>query len=340
MIMIGTLGRLEPVPLRQVWPHEAIDFTPWLAEPDNLSLLADTLNLDELQVQGTEVPVGNFSIDILARDVEGHVVVIENQFGPTDHSHLGQILTYVAGQEGRATVVWIAEVIREEHRAAIDWLNASTIEGFDFFAVEIEALRIGTSPPAPRFSVVAKPNDWSRGVVRASRQAAGSQLDDRARAYISYWSGFAAYLQERKSSFRITTPPRDYWYNFGIGRSGFALSVSAGFRDRRLAVELYINHRAAKRAFDLLEADRTSIEAEFGEPLDWQRMNDKKASRIAVYRTDLDPRDENQRPAQYEWLLDHSRRFSQVFGNRIRALPLDEPIEDGIAASSAEAADG
>src|SRR6516165_3986110 len=130
--MTQVLGRLETVPLRQLWPHEANDFTPWLAEPDNLSLLADTLNLDELQVQGTEVPVGNFSIDILALDVEGHVVVIENQFGPTDHTHLGQILTYVAGQEGHATVVWIAEVIREEHRAAIDWLNASTIEGFDF----------------------------------------------------------------------------------------------------------------------------------------------------------------------------------------------------------------
>jgi hypothetical protein len=217
------LGRLVPVPLRQIWPREANDFTPWLADPDNLSLLADTLNLDELQVQGTEVPVGNFFIDILARDVEGHVVVIENQFGPTDHTHLGQILTYVAGQEGRATVVWIAEVIREEHRAAIDWLNASTIAGFDFFAVEIEALRIGTSAPARRFNVVAKPNDWSRGVVRASREA---QLDDRARAYISYWSGFAAYLRDQKSSFRITTPPPRHWYNFGIGRSGFELAVA------------------------------------------------------------------------------------------------------------------
>src|SRR6516162_11307593 len=174
------LGRLVSVPLREVWAHESNDFTTWLADTENLSLLADTLNLGPLQLQGTEVPVGNFFIDILARDVDDRMVVIENQFGPTDHTHLGQILTYVAGQEGHATVVWIAEVIREEHRAAIDWLNASTIEGFDFFAVEIQTLRIGTSAPAPRFNVVAKPNDWSRGVIRASRGAAGSQLDDRA----------------------------------------------------------------------------------------------------------------------------------------------------------------
>jgi len=218
-----TLSRLVSVPLREVWAHESNDFTPWLADEENLSLLADTLNLGPLQLQGTEVAVGNFFIDILARDIGGAVVVIENQFGPTDHTHLGQILTYIAGQDGRATIIWIAETFREEHRAAIDWLNASTIAGFDFFAVEIEALRIGTSAPARRFNVVAKPNDWSRGVVRASREA---QLDDRARAYISYWSGFAAYLRDQKSSFRITTPPPRHWYNFGIGRSGFELAVA------------------------------------------------------------------------------------------------------------------
>src|SRR4029077_16843290 len=104
--------------------------------------------LGELQLQGTEVAVGNFSVDILARDIEGQIVVIENQFGPTDHTHLGQIMTYLAGQDARTTVIWIAETIREEHRAAIDWLNASTIESFSFFAVEVEALRIDDSSGA------------------------------------------------------------------------------------------------------------------------------------------------------------------------------------------------
>src|SRR5438045_9272707 len=109
------LGRVASVALRQVWPHEANDFTPWLAEAENLSLLAETLRLGDLQVQGIEVPVGNFFIDLLARDIEGRIVVIENQFGPTDHTHLGQIMTYLAGRDGQTKVVWIAESIREEH---------------------------------------------------------------------------------------------------------------------------------------------------------------------------------------------------------------------------------
>ncbi len=338
--MPPALGRLVSVPLREVWTHEAKDFTPWLADGENLALLADTLQLGELQLQGTEVAVGNFSIDILARDIEGRMVVIENQFGPTDHTHLGQIMTYVAGQDGHATVIWIAESIREEHRAAIDWLNASTIEGFNFFAIEVEALRIGTSPPAPRFNVVAKPNDWSRGVARATRSTAGGQPDDRAKAYIAYWSGFGAFLQDKGAPWKIPTPPRDYWSNFGVGRSGFVLSVTAGFRDRKLGVEISINHPAAKRAFDLLEADRASIEAEFGQPLDWQRMEGRKGCRIAVLRTDLDPRDESQRPAQYEWFLDQMQRFARTFSNRIRNLALDEAVEADLTPATANAADG
>lgn len=173
------LGRLTPIPIREVWAHEANDFTPWLAEAENLALLSDTLGVGPLQVQGTEVPVGNFYIDLLARDADERIVVIENQFGPTDHSHLGQILTYVGGQEGHATVIWIAESFREEHRAAIDWLNASTVEGFNFFAVEIEALRIGSSEPAPWFKVVGKPNAWSRDLVRASRSTGTGEITER-----------------------------------------------------------------------------------------------------------------------------------------------------------------
>ena len=318
-----TLSRLVSVPLREVWAHESNDFTPWLADEENLSLLADTLNLGPLQLQGTEVAVGNFFIDILARDIGGAVVVIENQFGPTDHTHLGQILTYIAGQDGRATIIWIAETFREEHRAAIDWLNANTIEGFNFFAVEVEALRIGPSPVAPWFNVVAKPNDWSRDIV--GRSADKVPMDDRARRYAAYWSGFVTFLQDKGAPFqRVSTSPHDYWCSFRMSRPGFLLVTTAGFRDRILGVEVYIRHSAAKSAFDLLEAERAEIEAEFGATLDWQRMDDRKACRIAVFRRDMDPNVEAERPRQYEWLLDQMERFSRVFGNRISTLPLDD----------------
>jgi hypothetical protein len=320
------LGRLVSVPLREVWTHEANDFTPWLADAENLTLLAETLNLTPLQVQGTEVRVGNFFIDILARDVDGRVVVIENQFGPTDHTHLGQIMTYVGGQEGPATVIWIAEAIRPEHRAAVDWLNRSTSEDFAFFAVEVEALRIGTSPPAPWFNVVAKPNAWSRDIVRAARSSGTGELTDRQKAYMAYWAGFGAFLRERGAPYRMPDPaPRDYWCGFGIGRTGFVLQVTAGFRDRRIGVEIYISHAAAKVAFDKLAAERNAIEEEFGGPLDWLRMDDRKGCRIVVTRTDLDPNLDAQRPQQFEWLFDQMERFSRVFRDRIRSLAFDAP---------------
>jgi hypothetical protein len=325
--MAATLGRLVAVPLREVWAGEARDFTPWLAESDNISLLAETLNLSELEVQGREVPVGSFYIDILARDAEGHIIVIENQFGPTDHTHLGQILTYVAGQEGNATVVWIAETVRDEHRAAIDWLNASTIEAYNFFAVEIEALRIGDSPPAPRFNVVAKPNNWSRGIGQATRSSI-AQLGDRARACMEYWAAFGQYLLEHGARYRMPTPaPRGNACVWGIGRAGFQLADVILLDAHRLRVEIYINHREAKQAFDLLEADRARIESEIGEALDWQRLNDRQACRIAVHRTDLDPRDEDQRPLQYEWMLNKTQRFDQAFRSRLRALALENVSE-------------
>src|SRR3954452_4044087 len=158
-----TLGRLQTLDARAVWNHEATDFTPWLAEPENLKLLAEALHLGELEVEATEQQVGRFSADIVAREEGENLVLIENQLEPTDHRHLGQVLTYLAGLEGDATVVWIATKVLEEHRAAIDWLNSNTSDRFDFFGLEIEVLQIeGCMPAAPRFNVVAKPNDWSR----------------------------------------------------------------------------------------------------------------------------------------------------------------------------------
>lgn len=330
-----TLGRLITVPLREVWQHEAGDFTPWLATPENLGLLAETLGLGELEIQGVEVPVGSFFIDILARDLRGEVVVIENQFGATDHGHLGQILTYIAGQDGKATIIWIAERFREEHRAAIDWLNASTIEGFNFFAVEVEALRIGESAPAPWFNVVGKPNTWSRNVTRATLAGNDRPMDARQKVYAAYWAGFGDYLNSQDTPFRVRGEPRDYWCGFGkVLRSGFGLGATAVLRDNRIGVEIYISHSEAKVAFDTLEAQKEVIEAEYGGPLVWQRLNDRKGCRIAIFRPDSNPANEDQRPIQYAWFLEQLSRFSRAFRSRIAGLDL-EPDEGGSIASQA-----
>jgi len=174
--------------------------------------------------------------------------------------------------------------------------------------------------------------------LRATLTANTGPLDDRAKAYSAYWSGFGAFLQDKRAPYKILNPaPHDYYYGFRISRPGFALAETAGFRDRKLGVEIYISHRAAKRAFDLLEAEREAIEDEFGGQLDWHRLNDKKGCRIAVSRTDLDPRNESQRAIQYDWFFDQMQRFSRAFRDRIRALPLDN-VEPGDPPSALPAA--
>jgi hypothetical protein len=327
------LGKLVPVSLRQVWPNEASDFTPWLAEPENLVLLSEALNLPELQVKGKEVPVGNFSLDILAEDVEGNIVVIENQFDHTDHKHLGQIMTYVAGQEGNVTVVWIAEHFQEEHRAAIDWLNANTLEHFNFFGVELELLKIGGSDPAPRFNVIGKPNEWSRGVTRTTRQVGDRPLSERHRFYLDYWTRFGAYLVEIQSPLRVTRPFRDYYCSFRLGRAGVQFAATATLRDRTIGVELYISRRDGKATFRALQSQMAEIESIFGGRLEWQELPERTASRIATYKT-ADPADQPNERAQFEWMGANLAQFHRAFYNRIRAMSVDGEIESSDTAHS------
>lgn len=164
------LGRLEPVPLRGIWKHEAHDFTPWLAT--NLDGLSEALAI-ELRLEAREQSVGPFFLDILATTDDGRTVIIENQLGPSDHGHLGQCLTYAAGV-GASVVVWVLPELLPEHRAALDWLNEHTDETVQFFGVEVSAVRIGSSLPAPMFAVEARPNDWQKRVRGATSRSTSS----------------------------------------------------------------------------------------------------------------------------------------------------------------------
>lgn len=179
-------GKLQEMPLREAWKHEALEFTPWLA--DNIGHLSETIGIP-LELTGTEVAVETFSADILARNpMDGTVVLIENQLETTDHTHLGQIMTYLAGLEAQS-VVWIAPTFREPHLSAIRWLNEHTADGFSFFAVRARVVRIGDSPYAPIFEVVEKPNDWDRKLTSKRREAKGdSELGNMRHAY---WSAYA-----------------------------------------------------------------------------------------------------------------------------------------------------
>ena len=157
------LGTLKSVNLREAWSNEAQDFTPWLA--NNLDRLSTAIGIP-LELEGQEVSVDSFSADILARNPQNDSrVLIENQLEKTDHTHLGQILTYLAGLEAQV-VMWVASSFRDPHISAVQWLNDHTVEPFAFFAIQVKAVQIGNSPIAPLFEVVAKPNDWDRQIQK------------------------------------------------------------------------------------------------------------------------------------------------------------------------------
>ena len=175
--------RLADVALRDAWKHEALTFTPWLAE--NIDHIAEAVGRP-LELTVTEVPVGSFSADIRARDLQDDsVVLIENQLEPTDHTHLGQIMTYLAGLDAKS-VIWIAPFFREPHLSAIRWLNQHTADGFSFFALKLRVVRIGESPYAPIFEVLEKPRDWDRSLQQKVREVDNEDRDHRE----AFWSAY------------------------------------------------------------------------------------------------------------------------------------------------------
>lgn len=319
------LGRLVTLKATEVWGNEPQVFTPWLSQ--NLDLLAEALQIEELELKGIEVAAGDFRLDILAEDADGHPVLIENQFGATDHRHLGQLISYVASQGGQASVVWVAERFKEDHRAAIDWLNASTVDDYNFFAVEIEALKIGESEPAPFFNVVAKPNAWARSIGAVTRQAASGELAERHHIRLAYWASFADFLKKQKSTFVIRRPNRDHWFSFATGRSGIRISATINIQKRRVGVELYLSKDPLKAGIRQLSESRTAIETEFGETLEWQELPGRKGSRIVIYRHDVNPSDSASYLDLHAWMLSKMDACRRVFGPRLRALDLESTAE-------------
>lgn len=310
------LGKLERIPLRKAWAHEAGEFTPWLAQADNLTLLAESLGLSELELVGTEHPVGDFKVDILCTD-DGGKVIIENQLEKTNHTHLGQILTYAAGV-GARKVIWLAEAFRTEHVAALEFLNQHTTDELDFFAVEIELWRIGDSPMAPSFNVVVKPNDWAK-TGQQNAKAAATTTPTKQRQ-LKFWTGWQAWLQAKGSTLRTQKPLPQHWTNIALGRSGIHLAATVNSRESRVGMEVYINHENSKSMFKQLQAHQVEIDTALGAKLEWMELPDGHACRILQVRPDSPLESEDQWPAYYAWLEQAALRMSEVFRPLVKEL--------------------
>lgn len=306
------LGTIHPVPLKDLWAGESTHFTPWLAQ--NLDTLGSKLGMD-LELESTEADAGDFSADIVARDLSTNkLVVIENQYGVTDHKHLGQIITY-ASVLGAGAVVWIAETIRPEHKAAMDFLNQNLKETLSLYAVQASAIRIDESKPAFVLTVVSMP---SEAAVVPDISPAPSETKERYRAY------FQSLIDELRDTHKFTnarTGQPQNWYTFASENSKvykFSTSFAQGGRVR---VEVYIDcgdKTKNEQLFDCLFARKTEIEAALGFALSWEKLDSRRACRVAVYRDgDIDADSESLAEIR-AWTIQNLLKFKVVFPGNVQ----------------------
>ena len=273
-----SLGRLDRVPVREIWADEARDFTPWLAQPENIALLGEVVGM-QLEVEAQEQNVGPFRADILCKDVTADSwVLVENQLERTDHTHLGQLLTYAAGLDAVA-IIWVAQRFTDQHRAALDWLNEKTPEGIGFFGLEIELWRIGDSPVAPKFNEICKPNEWTRTIVRNS-----SWNPELAALCQEYWTGVLAALEPSGIVQGAAHAFRKRDMHYPVGWKNFVLKTF--FSSASGEIGLWVSTRGSRgfKNYLELEASKEQIENAFGESLDWNPYeDDNRGTCIKVY---------------------------------------------------------
>lgn len=272
---MATLGKIEKIDdLRTIWPHEARDFSKWLAQEENLALLSDTIGID-ISLEERESSVGDFNVDLYATEEgSGRKIIIENQLEFTDHDHLGKIITYASGK-GAEVIIWIVKHARDEHKQAIEWLNQHTDENVGFFLVEIELWKINDSLPAPKFNVVEKPNDWAKAMKVVEGLSALQKLQ------LDFWQAFNEHAfvnPEFKKVFSQRKPSPQHWYSVSIGRSTYHISFTVNTQKKRLGAEIYFS--GDKDAYGRFMEHSEEIERELSMPVEWREAN--KDCRILV----------------------------------------------------------
>ncbi len=304
---MNNFGNLQQVNLRDEWSHEAFDFTQWLVEPDNLQMLSDVIGIEIAPIEA-EAKTGRYSVDILAEEENtGNKLVIENQLERTDHNHLGKLVTYASGLDAEY-VVWIVKEANEEHRQALEWLNDKTGNDLNFFLLRLELWKIDNSKPAVKFNMVVKPNEWTKTL---REQTQSKDLTETKLMQLDFWQQFKNYCNEAGTHLGTRKPYAQHWYDVSIGRSEGHIALTVNTRDQELGCELYIPDD--KAWFDELHEQKSDIEHKIGTALDWQRLDDKKASRIKLAK-DFNFEDQDRWPDYFEWLKEKAQKFKQVFG--------------------------
>lgn len=309
------IGKIERVPLREVWKNEAKDFTSWLF--DNLGVLGEEIDIDLTAVEKEE-NIGSFSADIVAEDGSGQKVLIENQLEKTDHDHLGKILTYVSNLDAK-TAIWVSSNPRPEHERAIDWLN-ETGSGVNFYLVKVEAYKIGSSDPAPKFTIIAGPSEKTEAVGEEKKEFA-----KRHKLRLEFWRSLLEKSRQKTNLHSNISPTKYSWIGTGAGMSGLGYNYAITYKYGQ--VELYIDFgkgydKDNKSVFDQLYSKRKEIEQAFGEALRWERLDNRRASRISKRYDYSGLGDKNKWDKLENDMIDAMIRLEKSFKKPIRELKI------------------
>lgn len=300
------LGRLKEIDIRELWAHEQYNFSNWLAKEENIDLLNDTVGLTLTDID-KEVYVGSYRCDLVAVDeTTGVKIIIENQLGSTDHDHLGKVITYASGLDANV-IIWIVKEAREEHKSAIEWLNNNMAKEISFFLIEIKAYKIGDSLPAPMFSVVEKPNDF----IKSNKSVKDGDLSKTQAERLNFWTEFNRVVTEGGKPFNVRKATTDHWYDVAIGTSDAHISITLVNKDGSIGVELYV--RDSKDLFDNLYEHKDEIESKLGFSMHWERLDDKKASRIKSYIPGLNFNKQGNYPELMNQVIERVDRIRDVF---------------------------
>lgn len=296
------IGTIKRVPLREVWAHEALDFTRWLQE--NIEALNDVLDFP-LSSAEREQSAGTFSVDLVAEDQSGNVVVVENQLEKSDHDHLGKLLTYMVAFDAQ-TAIRIVKDPRPEHVSVINWLNESGAAAF--YLIKLEAIRIGDSAPAPLFTRIVGPSEEARQVGETKKD-----LAERHHIRREFWQELLDRANVRTRLHANISPSTDNWISTGAGKAG--LSFPYVVLQHNARVELAIDTgdgEENKRIFDQLHQERTAIEEAFDDALEWDWMEGRRACYIRYYLEDGGYRDRERWPEIQDRMIEAMIRLERA----------------------------
>ena len=300
------LGKMKKISdLRSVWKNEPRNFSTWLAEEENLNLLANEIGI-EMTLDQLESKVGDFSVDILATETgTSRKIIIENQLEDTNHDHLGKIITYASGKNAEI-IIWVVKRAREEHRKAIEWLNEHTSAEIAFFLVEIELWQIDDSAVAPHFNVAEKPNDWAKAIK------VSEGLSETKKIQYEFWQKFCDYAFQNERfvcEFTRRKPQPQHWHTLGISGKNYTINVATNTYKKTIVVDVYIANN--KELFHKLYEVKEQFERDFGYKLEWNEAN--KDCRIVVsHKGDIKNVSEENWKKLFDWLIETAIRFKTI----------------------------